>query len=148
MKYALTTLMLGIALICGCATTSEDAPVAMETTAEDLEGTWVSFERGGTESEGLPAGEQCVPAGSADGSSNVEISEFRTRSRQAVDPGRLVVFAPEARQVGVAEVIDEDQQNAGAFAAGVTPDIIRLCIGVDHIDDILAYIDHALAAAK
>ena len=60
MKYALTTLMLGIALICGCATTSEDAPVAMETTAEDLEGTWVSFERGGTESEGLPAGEVTV----------------------------------------------------------------------------------------
>jgi O-acetylhomoserine (thiol)-lyase len=33
-------------------------------------------------------------------------------------------------------------------AAGVTPDMIRLCIGIEHIDDILADIDQALAAAK
>jgi O-acetylhomoserine (thiol)-lyase len=32
--------------------------------------------------------------------------------------------------------------------AGVTPDMIRLCIGIEHIDDILADIDQALAAAK
>jgi len=31
--------------------------------------------------------------------------------------------------------------------AGVTPDMIRLCIGIEHIDDILADIDQALAAA-
>jgi len=31
-------------------------------------------------------------------------------------------------------------------AAGVTPDMIRLCIGIEHIDDILADIDQALAA--
>lgn len=33
-------------------------------------------------------------------------------------------------------------------SAGVTPDMIRLCIGIEHIDDILADIDQALAAAK
>lgn len=31
-------------------------------------------------------------------------------------------------------------------AAGVTPDMIRLCIGIEHIDDIIADIDQALAA--
>ena len=31
---------------------------------------------------------------------------------------------------------------------GVTPDMIRICIGIEHIDDILADIDQALAAAK
>ena len=32
--------------------------------------------------------------------------------------------------------------------AGVTPDMIRLCVGIEHIDDILADIDQALAAAS
>ncbi|PON17630.1 O-acetylhomoserine aminocarboxypropyltransferase [Candidatus Entotheonella serta] len=32
-------------------------------------------------------------------------------------------------------------------SAGVTPDMIRLCIGIEHIDDILADLDQALAAA-
>ncbi len=32
-------------------------------------------------------------------------------------------------------------------SAGVTPDMIRLCVGVEHIDDILADLDQALAGA-
>ena len=32
--------------------------------------------------------------------------------------------------------------------AGVTPDMIRLCIGIEHIDDIVADLDQALNAAK
>ena len=32
----------------------------------------------------------------------------------------------------------------GAARAGVTPDMIRLCIGIEHIDDILADLDQAL----
>jgi O-acetylhomoserine (thiol)-lyase len=32
-------------------------------------------------------------------------------------------------------------------AAGVTPDTIRLCVGIEHIDDILADLDQALAAS-
>jgi O-acetylhomoserine (thiol)-lyase len=32
--------------------------------------------------------------------------------------------------------------------AGVTPDMIRLCIGIEAIDDILEDLDQALAAAK
>ena len=32
-------------------------------------------------------------------------------------------------------------------AAGVTPDMIRLCIGIEHIDDIIADLDQALAVA-
>jgi O-acetylhomoserine (thiol)-lyase len=31
--------------------------------------------------------------------------------------------------------------------AGVTPDMLRLCVGIEHIDDILADLDQALAAA-
>jgi O-acetylhomoserine (thiol)-lyase len=33
-------------------------------------------------------------------------------------------------------------------AAGVTPDMIRLCIGIEHIDDILADLDQAIHAAS
>jgi O-acetylhomoserine (thiol)-lyase len=33
-------------------------------------------------------------------------------------------------------------------AAGVTPDMIRLCVGIEHIDDILEDIEQALAAAR
>lgn len=33
-------------------------------------------------------------------------------------------------------------------SAGVTPDMIRLCIGIEHLDDIIADLDQALAAAK
>ena len=32
-------------------------------------------------------------------------------------------------------------------SAGVTPDMLRLCIGIEHIDDILADLDQALAAS-
>ncbi|MEM9334029.1 MAG: O-acetylhomoserine aminocarboxypropyltransferase/cysteine synthase family protein [Pseudomonadota bacterium] len=37
--------------------------------------------------------------------------------------------------------------DAELASAGVTPDMIRLCVGIEHIDDILADIDQALAAA-
>ena len=33
-------------------------------------------------------------------------------------------------------------------AAGVTPDMIRLCIGIEHIDDIIADLDQALEKSK
>jgi O-acetylhomoserine (thiol)-lyase len=39
--------------------------------------------------------------------------------------------------------LNEAQQAAG----GITPDLIRLSIGIEHIDDIVADLDHALAAA-
>ena len=32
--------------------------------------------------------------------------------------------------------------------AGVTPDMIRLCIGIEHIEDIVADLDQALSAAR
>jgi O-acetylhomoserine (thiol)-lyase len=40
--------------------------------------------------------------------------------------------------------LDEAQQRA----AGVTPDMVRISVGLEHIDDILWDIDHALAAAS
>jgi O-acetylhomoserine (thiol)-lyase len=40
--------------------------------------------------------------------------------------------------------LSEEQQRAG----GITPELVRLSIGIEHIDDILADIDQALAAAK
>ena len=39
--------------------------------------------------------------------------------------------------------LNEEQQRAG----GITPELIRLAIGIEHIDDILADLDQALAAA-
>ena len=33
-------------------------------------------------------------------------------------------------------------------SAGVTPDMIRLCIGIEHIDDIIADLDQALEASR
>jgi O-acetylhomoserine (thiol)-lyase len=35
---------------------------------------------------------------------------------------------------------------AEAAAAGVTPEMIRLCVGIEHADDIVADLDQALAA--
>jgi O-acetylhomoserine (thiol)-lyase len=34
------------------------------------------------------------------------------------------------------------------FATGVTPGYVRLSVGLEHIDDILADLTHALDAAK
>lgn len=39
--------------------------------------------------------------------------------------------------------LNEEQQKAG----GITPDLVRLSIGIEHIDDILADLDQALAKA-
>ena len=39
--------------------------------------------------------------------------------------------------------LTEDQQAAG----GITPELVRLSVGIEHIDDIIADIDQALAAA-
>ncbi len=33
-------------------------------------------------------------------------------------------------------------------AAGITPELVRLSVGIEHIDDIIADIDKGLAAAK
>ena len=33
-------------------------------------------------------------------------------------------------------------------SAGVTEDLLRLCVGIEHIDDILADLDQAFEAAK
>jgi O-acetylhomoserine (thiol)-lyase len=38
--------------------------------------------------------------------------------------------------------LDEDQQRAG----GITPELVRLSVGIEHIDDILADLDQALRA--
>jgi O-acetylhomoserine (thiol)-lyase len=38
----------------------------------------------------------------------------------------------------------EEQQKAG----GITPDLVRLSIGLEHIDDILADLDQALSISQ
>lgn len=40
--------------------------------------------------------------------------------------------------------LNEEQQKAG----GITPDLVRLSVGIEHIDDILADLDQALAASQ
>ena len=39
--------------------------------------------------------------------------------------------------------LNEEQQAAG----GITPELVRLSVGIEHIDDIVADLDQALAAA-
>jgi len=39
--------------------------------------------------------------------------------------------------------LDEQQQSEG----GITPDLVRLSVGIEHIDDILADLDQALRVA-
>ena len=39
--------------------------------------------------------------------------------------------------------LNEEQQRAG----GISPELVRLSIGIEHVDDIIADIDQALAAA-
>ncbi|HAE12101.1 MAG TPA: O-acetylhomoserine aminocarboxypropyltransferase, partial [Opitutae bacterium] len=39
--------------------------------------------------------------------------------------------------------LNEEQQKAG----GITPELVRLSIGIEHIDDIIADVDHALGEA-
>ena len=62
--------------------------------------------------------------------------------------GAALCAAPSSfRRAGVekepsVELTEEEQQKAG-----VTPDMVRLCIGIEHIDDILTDLDQALAAA-
>jgi O-acetylhomoserine (thiol)-lyase len=38
--------------------------------------------------------------------------------------------------------------SAEQLKAGVTPEMIRLSVGIEHVDDILADIDQALATAE
>ena len=40
--------------------------------------------------------------------------------------------------------LNEEQQAAG----GITPELVRLSVGLEHVDDILADVDQALAAAS
>lgn len=40
--------------------------------------------------------------------------------------------------------LNEEQQRAG----GITPDLVRLSVGIEHIDDLLADLDQALAKAR
>ena len=40
--------------------------------------------------------------------------------------------------------LSEEQQRAG----GLTPELVRLSVGIEHIDDIIADLDRALAAAR
>ena len=39
--------------------------------------------------------------------------------------------------------LNEEQQRAG----GITPELVRLSVGIEHIDDIIGDIEQALAAA-
>jgi O-acetylhomoserine (thiol)-lyase len=39
--------------------------------------------------------------------------------------------------------MNEEQQ----AAAGITPELVRLAVGIEHLDDILADLDQALAKA-
>ena len=64
-------------------------------------------------------------------------------TKQGID----VRFAEDDSPAGLEKLIDDKLTDSELAAARVTPDMIRLCVGIEHIDDILADLDQALAAA-
>jgi O-acetylhomoserine (thiol)-lyase len=49
----------------------------------------------------------------------------------------------DARSLATHSQLNEEQQKAG----GITPELVRLSIGIEHADDIIADIEQALSAA-
>ena len=74
------------------------------------------------------------------------IKDGYVRLPEALPPDLLQELDGLAREVGL-DVLVEVHDEAELESAGVTPDMIRLCIGIEDIDDILADLDQALAAA-
>ena len=77
------------------------------------------------------------------------IKQRRDSHQQYSDAGRDELAAIEAAEIEVIQEFLPDQLSDEELKkAKVTPDMIRLCVGIEHIDDIIADIDQALAAAK
>ena len=70
----------------------------------------------------------------------IEAAQFMSHLANIGDTRTLVIHPASTTH----RQLDEEQQQA----AGVPPDMIRLSVGLEHIDDILWDIDQALAKAS
>ncbi|HNB45065.1 MAG TPA: O-acetylhomoserine aminocarboxypropyltransferase/cysteine synthase [Burkholderiaceae bacterium] len=80
-----------------------------------------------------------IQGGAAAGERFIEAARFMSHVANIGDTRTLVIHPASTTH----RQLDEAQQRA----AGVTPDLVRLSVGLEHIDDILWDIDQALAAS-
>ena len=81
-----------------------------------------------------------IKGGPAAGVKFIEAAQFMSHLANVGDAKTLVIHPASTTH---RQLSDEEQ-----VKAGVTPDMVRLSIGIEHIDDILWDIDQALAAAQ
>ena len=81
-----------------------------------------------------------IKGGQAAGIKFIEAAQFMSHLANVGDAKTLVIHPASTTH----RQLSEEEQ----VKAGVTPDMIRLSIGIEHIDDILWDIDQALAAAQ
>jgi len=81
-----------------------------------------------------------VKGGMAAGVKFIESAQFMSHLANIGDTRTLIIHPASTTH----RQLDETQQ----LAAGVLPDMVRMSVGVEHIDDILWDIDQALAAAS
>ena len=81
-----------------------------------------------------------VKGGMAAGVKFIEAAQFMSHLANIGDTRTLIIHPASTTH----RQLDETQQ----LAAGVLPDMVRMSVGVEHIDDILWDIDQALAAAS
>jgi O-acetylhomoserine (thiol)-lyase len=84
--------------------------------------------------------QQCEQGGLDAGVRFIEAAQFMSHLANIGDTRTLMIHPASTTH----RQLDEDQ----ARAAGVTPDMVRLSVGIEHIDDILWDIDQALDAAS
>lgn len=80
-----------------------------------------------------------VKGGAAAGVRFIEAAQFMSHLANIGDTRTLIIHPASTTH----RQLSEDQQRA----AGVTPDMVRVSVGLEHIDDILWDVDQALAAA-
>ena len=85
--------------------------------------------KGSGGSGGMDAGVRCI-----------EAAQFMSHLANIGDTRTLIIHP--------ASTTHRQLDEAQARAAGVTPDMVRLSVGLEHIDDILWDLDQALAAAS
>ncbi len=81
-----------------------------------------------------------IKGGMAAGVKFIESAQFMSHLANIGDTRTLIIHPASTTH----RQLDESQQ----LAAGVLPDMVRMSVGVEHIDDILWDIDQALAAAS
>ena len=81
-----------------------------------------------------------IKGGQAAGVKFIEAAQFMSHLANVGDAKTLIIHPASTTH---RQLSDDDQ-----IAAGVTPDMIRISIGIEHVNDIMWDIDQALAASQ